>query len=65
MDFIIFNPVIIAIILRVLPVRDSLQVIIIRVLRQSPVQERPGEVVHGVLFVLYGLGHDLRVHVVV
>ena len=42
-----------------------LQVIVVRVLRHPPVQERPGQVVHGVLLVLDRLCDDLSVEVVV
>lgn len=47
------------------PMRDPLQVVVVRVLRESPVQERPRQVVDGVLLVLDGLRDDLCVKVVV
>ena len=44
---------------------DTLQVVVIRILCHSPVDKCPGEVVHRVLLVLYSLGHDFGVKVVV
>lgn len=43
----------------------TLQVVVVGVLRHAAVQEGPGEVVHGILLVLDGLGDDLGVEVVV
>ena len=44
---------------------DTLQVVVIRILCHSPVDECPGEVVHRVLLVLYSLSHDFGVEVIV
>mmetsp|Transcript_7833 Transcript_7833/g.24168 ORF Transcript_7833/g.24168 Transcript_7833/m.24168 type:complete len:447 (+) Transcript_7833:883-2223(+) len=52
-------------VVRHVPVRRALQVVEVRVLREAPVEERPRQVVDGVLLVLDGLGHDFRVQVVV
>lgn len=43
----------------------TLQVVVVGVLGHPAVQEGPGQVVHGVLLVLDGLGDDLSVEVVV
>ena len=43
----------------------TLQVVVVGVLGHAAVEERPGEVVHGVLLVLHCLGDDLGVEVVV
>ena len=43
----------------------TLQVVVVGVLGHPAVQEGPGQVVHGVLLVLDGLGDDLGVEVVV
>lgn len=43
----------------------TLQVVVIGVLGHAAVQEGPGQVVHGVLLVLDGLGDNLSVEVVV
>lgn len=46
-------------------VRDALQVVVVGILCETPVDERPSQVVHRVLLVLYGFGHNLRVEVIV
>lgn len=43
----------------------TLQVVVVGVLGHTTVEERPCEVVHGVLLVLHRLGDDLCVEVVV
>mmetsp|Transcript_117329 Transcript_117329/g.373812 ORF Transcript_117329/g.373812 Transcript_117329/m.373812 type:complete len:986 (+) Transcript_117329:1016-3973(+) len=45
-------------------VSDALQTVVVRVLGEAPVVERPGEPVHRVLLVLDGLHHDLSIHVI-
>lgn len=45
--------------------RLTLQVVVVGVLGHTTVEERPCEVVHGVLLVLHRLGDDLCVEVVV
>mmetsp|Transcript_70197 Transcript_70197/g.198108 ORF Transcript_70197/g.198108 Transcript_70197/m.198108 type:complete len:1103 (-) Transcript_70197:287-3595(-) len=45
-------------------VGHALEPVVVRVLGEPPVVEGPGQPVHGVLLVLDGLHHDLRVHVV-
>mmetsp|Transcript_96000 Transcript_96000/g.248258 ORF Transcript_96000/g.248258 Transcript_96000/m.248258 type:complete len:606 (-) Transcript_96000:3275-5092(-) len=45
-------------------VRHTLEAVVVGVLRQPAVVERPGEPVDGILLVLDGLHHDLRIHVV-
>lgn len=42
-----------------------MQVVVVRVLSHAAVEERPRQVVHGVLLVLHRLGDDLGVEVVV
>ncbi len=42
-----------------------MQVVVVGVLGHSAVEERPCQVVHGVLLVLHSLGDDLSVEVVV
>lgn len=42
-----------------------MQVVVVWILRHAAVEERPGQVVHGVLLVLHRLGDNLRVEVVV
>lgn len=46
-------------------VSDALQVVVVGVLCEPPVDERPSQVVHRVLLVLYGFCHNLCVEVVV
>lgn len=43
----------------------TLQVVVVGVLGHPAVQEGPGEVIHRVLLVFYGLGDNLSVEVVV
>ena len=50
---------------REVPVRRARQVVVVGVLAQAPVVERPRQVVHRVLLVLHHLRHDLRGQVVV
>eukprot|EP00967_Tisochrysis_lutea_P141470 scaffold259919_cov31-Tisochrysis_lutea.AAC.9 len=45
--------------------RGALQVVVVRVLGQSPIHEGPGEVVNCILLRLNRLGHHLGAHVVV
>lgn len=44
--------------------RPTLQVVVVGVLGHAAVEERPGQVVHGVLLVLHSLGDDLSIEVV-
>lgn len=44
--------------------RLTLQVVVVGVLGHTAVEERPGQVVDGVLLVLHGLGDNLGVEVV-
>ena len=41
-----------------------MQVVVVGVLGHAAVEERPGQVVHGVLLVLHSLGDDLSIEVV-
>ena len=45
-------------------VGDALHVVVVGVLSHSAVEEGPGEIVHGILLVLDGLGHDLGVEMI-
>lgn len=42
----------------------TLQVVIVGVLRHSSVQERPGQIIHSILFVFYSLGDNFSIEVV-
>ena len=42
----------------------TLQIVVVGVLRHTPVEECPCQVVHGVLLVLHCLGHNLSIEVV-
>ena len=43
----------------------TLQVVVVGVLSHPPVEESPGEVVDSILLVLNGLGHHLRIEMIV
>ena len=47
-----------------LPVTTHLQVVVVGVLSQAPVEEGPGEVVHSILLAGDGLVHNLSHHVI-
>ena len=51
--------------IRQMSVCDTLQVVVIRILCHSPVDKCPSEVVHCVLLVLYSLGYDFGIEVIV
>lgn len=51
-------------VVRQMPVSDPLEIVVVRILSEPPVDERPRQIVHGILFVLYGLSHNLRIEVI-
>ena len=53
-----------AVVVAQVAVRRALQVVVVGVLSQPPIQEGPSQVVDSVLLVLHRLGHHLRVEVV-
>lgn len=43
----------------------TLQVVVVRVLSHTSIHKGPGEIVHSILLILYGLSHHLSVEMVV